>query len=401
MGDRTDPRKTLGRRLTCWYDAGFARIDPRGHRLRLQRIIVDGSLVFVHVEDPGFTDSGEPQLWPSIGEYPVYDETLYQAMTDDAFRNELFSNALARIAPGKRVLDIGTGQDLNWAVESVRAGAKQVIAMEAMSTSYRRAAENLDAWGLEEEILLYHGSSTDLTIKKRAEVCVSETIGSVAGAEGAAAIFLDARHRHLTHESVAIPHRCITKAAAVSFDGVMRRSHAGFAADSVAFLERIFASNEGPFDVRLRIRDPDLSALTSTAGIVEVLDFNGDLALNQSGALTLDIERVGAVDGILAWMEMSCMSELPILSGLEKNNHWASVYFPLFDTPIPVNRGDRLELRSQILLSDDGVHPDYYFEATLHTGAGTYFGDGSFKHHGDDFRQSAIHRRLFPLAPGV
>lgn len=391
----------MGRRLTCWHDAAPTRISPHGYKLSLQRIIVGGSVVLVQVEDPGFTYSGEPQLWPSIGEYPVYDETLYQAMTDDTFRNELFSLALAKIAPGKRVLDIGTGRDLNWAVEGVRAGAEHVIAMEAIPNTYRRAAENLDAWGLKERILLYHGSSTDLTITERAEVCVSETIGSVAGAEGAAAIFLDARRRHLTQDSVAIPHRCVTRAAAVSFDGVMRRADSGFAADSMAFLERIFSINEGPFDVRLRIRDPDLSALTSTSGIVEVLEFNGDLALDQDRAITLDIDRTGAVDGILAWMEMSCMPELPTLSGLDKNNHWGSIYFPLFDTPIPVKRGDRLELRSQILVSDDGVHPDYYFEATLRTGASTYLGDASFKHHGDDFRRSAIHRRLFPPVPGV
>ena len=364
-------------------------------------MIVGGSVVLVHVEDSEFANDGEPRLWPSIGEYPAYDDTLYQTMTDDPFRNELFRMALAKVAPGKRVLDIGAGRDLNWAVESVRVGAEHVIAMEAMLDTYRRAAENLDAWGLGEKVSLHHGLSTELTIEERAEVCVSETIGSVAGAEGAAAVFLDARRRHLTENGVAIPHRCVTEAAAVSFDGVMGRADAVFAADSVAHLERIFSSNGGPFDVRFRISNPDLSALTSTSGIIEVLEFNGDLTLEQERSITLDINRAGAVDGILAWMEMSCMPDLPVLSGLEKNNHWGSVYFPLFDTPIAVKRGDRLELRSQILVSDDGLHPDYFFEAVLHTAAGTHFGNASFKHHGNDFRRYAIHRRLFPLVSGV
>ena len=365
--------------------------------MRLEQLTAGDYTVAVRVEDGG-ASRGEPQLWPSIGEYPVYDETIYRTMSDDSFRDELFRKAIAKLASGKRVLDIGTGQDLNWAVASVRAGADHVTAMEAMVDTYGRAAEKLGAWVLREKVTLRHGMSTDLTVGARVQVCVSETIGSVAGAEGAAAVFLDARRRHLTADGMAIPNRCVTKAAAASFGRVMGRAEVGFADDSIGLLQKIFALNQRPFDVRLRIGDPDISALTSTAGAIEVLDFNGDLTPEQTHAVTLQIDRGGEVDGILAWMEMCCLPDLPILSGLDTNNHWGAVFFPLFDAPVAVEPGDRLELRSRILLSDDAIHPDYHFEAALYTGRGDHSASASYCHHGDGFRRNAIHRRLFPLA---
>ncbi|HEU0076774.1 MAG TPA: amino acid adenylation domain-containing protein, partial [Longimicrobiaceae bacterium] len=52
-----------------------------------------------------------PELWPSIGEYFVYDELIYQGLTHDDRRNARYLRALERLAPGKVVLDVGTGMD--------------------------------------------------------------------------------------------------------------------------------------------------------------------------------------------------------------------------------------------------------------------------------------------------
>ena len=72
-----------------------------------------------------------PELWPSLGEYDVYDELLYYAMTHDERRNAAYREAIGRAVAGKVVLDLGTGADAVLARLCVDAGAQRVYAIEA------------------------------------------------------------------------------------------------------------------------------------------------------------------------------------------------------------------------------------------------------------------------------
>src|SRR5207245_2606452 len=114
--------------------------------------------------------------------------------------------ALAALCPGRRVLDVGTGADLNWAREAIRCGARQVDAVEVIEQSYLAAGRRLAGLPDRDRIILHLGSSAELALPERAEVCVGEIIGSVAGAEGAAAVMSDVRARLLTADGVIVPH---------------------------------------------------------------------------------------------------------------------------------------------------------------------------------------------------
>ncbi|MFF9458103.1 hypothetical protein [Streptomyces flaveolus] len=61
----------------------------------IQHIEIPGHTVSVRV-DPGPEREGRPALWPSVGEYPVYDPILYTTMTTDDERNHRFRAALAQ-----------------------------------------------------------------------------------------------------------------------------------------------------------------------------------------------------------------------------------------------------------------------------------------------------------------
>src|SRR5262249_52825871 len=52
-----------------------------------------------------------PELWPSIGEYFLYDPVMYYAMTHDEHRNRAYRIAIERQVKDKVVLDVGTGAD--------------------------------------------------------------------------------------------------------------------------------------------------------------------------------------------------------------------------------------------------------------------------------------------------
>jgi protein arginine N-methyltransferase 1 len=350
--------------------------------------------LWVAVEEDADAHDTQPELWPSFGEYPVYTDTVYQTMTDDTLRNKQYVAALQRLVHGRTVIDIGTGRDLNWAVASVHAGARHVDAIEIMPNTFARASEFLARSELSDAIDLHLGSSTDIRLPLPADVCVTETIGSVAGAEGAAATITDARARLIRGDGVVVPDSAVTMAAGASFDAVMGRSKPGFDKAAIPTLHSIFRWNGAPFDVRLRITRPDQTAIVTTGQPIELLDFNGDLLLEQERTVSMNIERPGTIDGILTWMHLQCAPDLPVLSTLVNVTNWGAVFFPLFDKPVPVDKGDTLVLTSRVTLSDDRVHPDYAFEATVRTRAGTYAGQHVSFHHGVRTGTSAIHRSL-------
>ena len=339
-----------------------------------------------------------PTLGPSIGEYPCYDAPTYSSMTNDHERNMRFRAALEKLALGKIVLDIGTGADVLWARDALRCGASHAVAIEAMTEPFRQAAETLTRSGRSDDITLLHGVSTELALDLRAEVCVAEIIGSLASAEGAAAVLTDAKRRHLTPDAVVIPHRCVTLAAPASLRSLLGGRPVAFSEDKVTYLKAIFDWNQGPFDVRLRIENPTPSAILSDGQVVETLDFNGNLLLEQSTTVTLTIERPGIVDGILTWLKLWCLPDDPPLDALAVESNWASIYFPLFSSAIPVEAGDTLDLTFSSTVSDDGVHPDYNLQGLLRTArGGEYSATYSSRHHGSGFRNHPVYRTLFPL----
>ena len=73
--------------MTVWNAAQSCRLpDDRG-RIRLVACVVPTS-------EP-------PELWPSVGDYGVYDELLYYALTHDERRNEAYRAAIGPAVPGR------------------------------------------------------------------------------------------------------------------------------------------------------------------------------------------------------------------------------------------------------------------------------------------------------------
>ena len=102
-------------------------------------------------------------------------------MMNDAPRNALYDAAIRRVAPGRAVLDIGTGAGL-LAMMAARAGAASVVSCEAEPAIAAKAREVVALNGLADRIKLIAKRSTELKIgrdlRERAEVLVTEIFGS-------------------------------------------------------------------------------------------------------------------------------------------------------------------------------------------------------------------------------
>ncbi|MCQ8194981.1 50S ribosomal protein L11 methyltransferase [Streptomyces rugosispiralis] len=352
-------------------------------------------------------ESSPVWLWPSIGEYPVYDEVAYEAMIKDKRRMSAYSDAVRRYAPGRTVVDIGTGQDAVWALAAARAGARHVWAVEVIPKSARIARKNIEQAGFADRITVVEGLSTEIELPEPVDVCVSEIIGTLAGSEGAGSVLRDARKRLVKPDGVFIPHRSATTAVALDLDSAYLGEHPGFPTLVLRYVEEVFASVGRPFDLRVAVEgvqdNPAVRERSYLSGAVEVepLEFNGDLDPEGTDGAELTFTRAGNVSGLALGMRLWVAEDDEPIDSLTQSSSWAPVYAPLAEEGLSVRPGDRFVFDFTTTLSDDGVHPDYALTGELHRtdGPAVPLSWGS-THHGDGFRATPFYRSLFP-GPGA
>jgi amino acid adenylation domain-containing protein len=333
-------------------------------------------------------------LWPSIGEYFVYDELIYHGLTHDTGRNERYLRALRRHAAGRVVLDVGTGADAILARLAVEAGARHVYAVELLERSYLSARARIRELGLEDRVTVIHGDARTVELPEPAEVCVSEIVESLAGGEGAAVILNQAR-RLLAPGAAMIPGwtRTMMAAATLPDEVRLRPAFSRLAAD---YVRRIFAEVGHPFDLRLCVRGFPAANLLSAPGTFEDLDFSaGPVSPEYTRVEELEIREDGRLDGLLLWLRMQ-LAEGEVLDGMEEETAWLPAWFPLFDPGIQVRAGDRLRVECRGVLPDGGVAPDYGARGVLLRVDGSEVPfDFLSVHHARVYKGSPFYRRLF------
>jgi len=305
-------------------------------------------------------------------------------------RRRAYREAIRSAAPGRVVLDIGTGRDALWAIEAARSGARHAYAVEAHPETAQRAERAVAAAGFAHRVTVLPGPAGEQTLPVRAEVCVSEIVGNIASAEGAIAVLADARSRLCTAGCLVIPFRMQTWVAAVD----LGPGDPPLAAESLRYLHAVFAAAGHPFDLRLCLAGPAAEALISSAAPVESAVFDRRRPAPPAGEHTvadLRIDVSGArMTGLLLWARVAAAAtgrEIDALTGGGRG--WAPVYVPLDPGPVPVGQGARIRVAFTRATSDDGVHPDYEVTVDDRT-------PWRSTHHGWAFRATALHRSLFP-----
>lgn len=339
-------------------------------------------------------EPGAVYLWPSVGEYPIYDDYLYYSMLEDECRNALFRNAIKAAVPGATVLEIGCGPDLLWTLTAVGAGASRVYAIEVIEES-ARSAEQTARSHRSADIRVIAGDAASVVVPERADVCIAELVGSIGGSEGMVAVLADAQRRHLAPSAAVIPSAVRTLAGAICLRDLLG-GEIGMPTAAVPYVETVLRTVGKPFDLRLCVGGVDATALMSTAGVIEDLRFT-EQSYVQGGGLRLGITRRGRIDGLLAWIELVAAPGDVCLDSLAESTNWLPVYVPFTqDEPIGVEAGDGLTLQVTVVIADDGIHPEYFFHGRLtRTGSGAEVTvTAESRHSGGPFRSTAIHREL-------
>ena len=414
-----------------WNDEGlleyFGRLDEqlkiRGQRVEpgeIEAVLrhqpgVRDCAVIAHASSPDDTAktlvayvvpdrSNQIELWPSspsAGGEQFFDEAHYRTMTNDRLRNERFSDAFERTVRGKVVIDIGCGKDAILSRLCVDAGARKVYAIELLESAATQARELVEKMRLSDRVIVIHGDVRSITLPELADVCVSENIGHIGGAEGWDLILAKAAHL-LKPGAPMIPGRCETLAAAVCLpDSFMRDPK--FSELAAYYAENLFAQAGYQFDLRLSITGTDRSNLRSTIGVFEDIDFQAPRQW-YSSTLRLTIEKSSVIHGLLLWVRIQ-MAPGIVLDTIDNQASWLPVFLPVFPAGLNVREGDIIEAEVTGALAENGLNRDYAINGSLNrAGKPIQAFDFTSWHYKRVFKATPFYETLFasgklPVAP--
>lgn len=344
------------------------------------------------------------EIWPSLGAWGVYDGLLYDLMNVEPARLAAYREAFAAHAPGRHVLDIGTGRDALLARLAVEAGARHVWAVEVLEDAAADAAALVGRLGLGARITVIHGDMRDVRLPQPIEVCTQGIIGNIGSADGIVATWNAARTQFAA-DCVPVPQRCRTWLAAVELPAATR-ARPRWAALAERYVEALHRAAGRPFDPRLCLRHLPRGQLLSTPLCFEDLDFRGPLAAQTAGGGRLAITREGHCDGLLLWTEVEVMAGHGV-DYLDAQQAWLPVFVPFPDGSRSVQRGMQLALDWQVRCESHPQHPDYLFEGRWHEDDGRPCGAPlaiESRHCAAGHGSGVIHRALRdapPAVPGV
>lgn len=279
------------------------------------------------------------------------------AMLDDAKRNDAFEAAIRRAAPGRHVLDIGTGAGL-LAMMAARAGAAHVTTCETIGIVAERARQIIAANGLADKITVIARPSTDLImgvdLKHPAEVLVTETFASGVVGEGILQTLEDAHARLLAPDAVVIPNSA----------SVMGYLAGGPRLSGLLFAEKVAGFDLSGFNDFAPSRLPvSLNGLPHHAMSSDIefarFDFRQRQFPMESKPVGIEATLTGNCAGVVQWMRLQLDSDSvyenrPAMDS-EFCGHWTHTLHR-FPELKPVRAGETLSVlfkhdRAQITLS--------------------------------------------------
>ena len=265
------------------------------------------------------------------------------AMMGDRERNGAYERAIARLVPGRRVLEIGTGAGL-LAMMAARAGASSVITCEAVAPVADRAREIIAGNGLSQQITVVGKHSTQLAsgagIPQRAEVLVTEIFSSNLIDEGLLPTIEHANQHLLIGNAATIP------AAA---------SAMGYLIGGTTVSDLLFAGSSSGFDLSLFNEFAPPSLAVDLDGLPHDV-LSADFTLLRLGLkspvfpmgsrpVEIAATRSGLCAGVAQWIRLEFDAgdfyENRPRAEAATRSHWSHIIYR-FPRLVRVNRGDTI-----------------------------------------------------------
>ena len=267
------------------------------------------------------------------------------AMLNDQARNDAFERAIAKAAPGRRlVLDIGTGSGL-LAMMAARAGAERVVACEANTPLAQVAARIIARNGYADRITVVAKRSTQLAVgqdlPQPADLLISEILDAGLLGEGVIRSFRHACAALITPTAAIIPAGATVYGVLIECPELRR----------VNPIKEISGFDLGEFDI---FRNPVAHAQVSLAHephrvlseVFEIARFDFRHLPNEAPArpLTIPATADGTAQAVAFWFDLRLDDAITLSTAPGGDSkHWRQA-LTFFDRDRPVRQGETLPL---------------------------------------------------------
>lgn len=269
-------------------------------------------------------------------EVPSY----HRGMLADEPRNAGYAAAIARAAPGKKVLDIGAGSGL-LAMLAARAGAREVIACEANATLAATARLIIAANGFADRIRVVARHSTkidpEIDLDGPADLIVTEIFGHDLLGEDVLPSLSDALKRLVEPGCRVVPARAVVRAALVAVDQPSRAPP-----DEVCGFDlSLFGRHDRGYQ-KFKIGDP---AIALKSEPFDLFRFElADVATMAGGEARVAARSMGGrIDGVMQWLrlEFDAQSQYENRPTPGTQSHWRALFWPSASAA-ETNAGDEI-----------------------------------------------------------
>ena len=266
----------------------------------------------------------------------------YRAMLADEVRMRAYSRAIEEVVrPGDVVVDLGAGLGI-LSMLAVRAGAERVHAIElgdAAALMREVVAQN----GMADRIVLHEAHSLDVRLDERADVLVSETLGSFAIDENTLPFTRDVRERLLVPGARMIPRELELFLAPVEVPEEHRL--ASFWDDVYGF---DFSAARRQMLSRMRVADVSPKAPLASPQRSARIDLAADDRTGIAVRHLFPIVRAGTAHGLAGWFTAKLCEAVSIHTAPGRpSTHWRQAFFP-FHAPVDVVEGDVMEVKLRL-----------------------------------------------------
>lgn len=284
---------------------------------------------------------------------PYGDIELQRRMVSDLPRTNAFAAAIKEVVQaGHVVLDVGTGTGI-LAMLAAKAGAKKVYGIDLTDIA-EVAAELAQINGLTDTVEFIRGAADELVLDEKADLLVSEWLGSGVFAEGILHAVLAARDKNLAPNGRMMPSHVRVFIAPLDDPLLYHAEGPGFWKKPIHGLD--FSSLEKVELEQGRVAQMVVDRAALLAPGMSIFEMNMQTATVDEAYSECELEflpeRDGVLNGFCVWFEADLSPSVTLdTSPTSPETHWAQSYvsFP----PRPVKAGEPLQVSAQLSYDAD------------------------------------------------
>ena len=275
------------------------------------------------------------------------------SMMNDGDRNKAYFDAI-KLAVNKNtfVLDIGTGSGLLSLMAS-SSGAKKVITCETSLSIANAAKKIVQENGFSKKIKVINKNSNQLLLGKdlpqKPDLIISEILSGEFVGEGVRNTILDANRRLLKKNGIMIPESGKIKISLIGnspevYNNTFVNNVCGFN------LSKFNSITQKKFSLHLKEKPLYMS---EPEDVFKINLYNSNDLAEDKKTIIIEATQSGICLGIIQWILIRLYKHIEYENKPGENySHWPTPVY-LFDEPVEVKKGEKLELRA--ILGEDNL----------------------------------------------